>query len=207
MGAPWIHPAHTKSLAMNITKSLPVGLVGQTDKLAYAIGAVSGPALQFSLGAYETVAGWFGKSDEQLEPDAQFEKAVMPKAIGFAYSGSVKGISDDALLLMMKKTEPGWGDWGDYDVGIPRLRELLRAQGKRLEVDVFLAKDDFMVGDAGTIGPEWFDKCWKDTAGDGPITYTSTVVPDSDHDSTWMLAGGVPQKVMAKIGVPEESDA
>jgi hypothetical protein len=83
------------------------------------------------------------------------------------------------------------------------LTEALRSRGQRLVVEVFLGETDFMIGDAGSKGPEWFNRCWKEAsdADDSPIDFSSTVVTGADHNTTWNLQFGIPERVFSKLGV------
>lgn len=211
IGAPWIHPSQSGTLAMSITESLPRILIEQTDKLASLVTTVSAPVISTSFGFSDIILGFLGakSSPEQsassdADQQALYEDALQPRMIKFVYTEAVHGLSQDAIVLM-KRTEPkGWSDWGDYDELVPRLAEVMRARGQRLAVDVFLGETDFMIGDAGSKGPEWFNKCWKSVsdAEDSPIDYSSTVVKGADHNTTWNLQWGIPERVFKKVGAP-----
>jgi hypothetical protein len=83
---------------------------------------------------------------------------------------------------------------------VPRLAEALRAEGKRLRVDVFYAENDSLIGDGGSKGPRWFDQCWDAQHCGDVIDYCRTIVTGADHDRIWNLRWGAVQKVFERIG-------
>lgn len=195
---------------MSITQSLPRVMIEQMDKLASVVTTVSAPVMSTSFGLSDVVLGFLGvKSSSgqtgRSEVDRQilFEDALQPRMIKFVYREAVHGLSQDAVLLMKRtESDSGWADWGDYDNLVPRLAEALRSRDMRLVVEVFLGETDYMIGDAGSKGPEWFSQCWKSVSegDDSPIDFSSTVVKGADHNTTWNLQWGIPERVFRRIG-------
>ncbi|KAG5950332.1 hypothetical protein E4U53_005246 [Claviceps sorghi] len=140
-----------------------------------------------------------------IDPEVAFAEALQPRNIKFIYSGAVHGMSRDAVLLLTRADSlPAWGDWGDYNELIPRLAETLRSKNRRLNVELFLGQTDFMIGDPGSKGPEWFKTCWEEASQleHSPIRFSSKVVQGADHDTVWDLKWGTPQHVFRAIGSP-----
>ncbi|KAJ3528826.1 hypothetical protein NM208_g10030 [Fusarium decemcellulare] len=200
IGAPWILPSHSHLLSMTITQAIPNVLMAQTDKFASFINTLA-PALASSAGVSQTLVGLTKTGPQPTEEDSadtKFEESLDPKLFKYIHSEGIRGMSEEALILMQKlKTVEGWGDWVDYDDLVPKLAEALRRAGRRLSVDVFFAEKDSMVGDATTQGPEWLNKCWE--AERETITYNSTVIPKADHDTIWSMRLGLPERVYEKI--------
>ncbi|KAF5009054.1 hypothetical protein FDECE_4706 [Fusarium decemcellulare] len=200
IGAPWILPSHSHLLSMTITQAIPNVLMAQTDKFASFINTLA-PALASSAGVSQTLVGLTKTGPQPTEEDSadtKFEESLDPKLFKFIHSEGIRGMSEEALILMQKvKTVEGWGDWVDYDDLVPKLAEALRRVGRRLSVDVFFAEKDSMVGDATTEGPEWLNKCWE--AERETIAYNSTVIPKADHDTIWSMRLGLPERVYEKI--------
>jgi pimeloyl-ACP methyl ester carboxylesterase len=211
IGGPWILPKHTGSTALHIAHSLPTSVLNQTDKAARLINNHIGPAVGASFGVSYKLAAKIRparpakpSTDANDREGARLEAQMWPHVIERIYAEGVKGLSTDAVL-MMQKGMTGWSDWGDYDTGIPRLAELLRADGKRLTVDVFFAEEDIVIGDGGTKGPRWFDKCW---APHGDVfEYRSSTVKGTDHDAIWNLKWGVAQTVFQRVGTEQNVEA
>lgn len=110
-----------------------------------------------------------------------------------------KGLGEEAVVLMDKKAAGGWGDWGDYDTAVPMIVEGLRAAGKRLEVWVFWAEKDIMVGDTGTKGPRWFAGCWRG-GWDDVLEYREITVEGADHNNVWDLHRKPAREVYGRVG-------
>ncbi|UNI15511.1 hypothetical protein JDV02_002039 [Purpureocillium takamizusanense] len=210
IGAPWILPAHSGVMAMSITQALPEILLAQTGKMAAVVSKlvpVASASFGFSQAVLNLARG--NQSPEvDLDEDAKFEEQLSAKLGDFVFADGVNGMAQEAILLMQRTPgKAGWGDWGDYDGLVPRLREALQAAGRQLEIDVYFAEKDGMVGDAGSKGPKWFEDCWKGEQDGGIIRYASSVVDGAEHDTIWGLRYGAIQKVFARIGgnAPTES--
>jgi hypothetical protein len=137
---------------------------------------------------------------------AKLEEQLRPHIITRVYADGVKGVGTDAILLMHKVNGTaghGWSDWGDYDVLVPRLVEILREKGKRLTVDVWYAEKDWMIGDGGeSKGAKWFDQCWDEEKCGDVVEYRRAVVKGADHDGIWNLRWGCVQTVFERAGQP-----
>jgi hypothetical protein len=126
----------------------------------------------------------------------EFEAQLWSPIINRIYAEGVAGTSSDAVLFLQKAMD-GWSDWGDYNTGVLRLAEGLRAAGKRLRVDMFYPSSDSFVGGEGDKGPWWFNWCWE--AVSDVIHFQRSTVKGVDHDGIWMLKSGVPQSVFETI--------
>ncbi|KAG5975400.1 hypothetical protein E4U55_007701 [Claviceps digitariae] len=206
IGAPWIRPDRSGCRIMAMTQSLPQTLIEQTDKLASLVSTVSVPIVSSSLGLVDVFCSF--ADAPPVDPEVAFEEALRPRNMKFVYSGAIHGLSQDAVLLMRRSDRSdslsGWSDWGDYDKLIPRLAEKLRSKNQRLNVELFLGQTDFMIGDPGAKGPEWFETCWKEASQqeNSPIQFSSKVVAGADHDTVWDLKWGTAHQVFREIGSP-----
>ncbi|KAL3952603.1 hypothetical protein ACCO45_012546 [Purpureocillium lilacinum] len=203
IGAPWILPAHSGVMTMTITQALPEVLLAQTGRMATVVNKVA-PIVSASFGFSQAVLS-LGRgnqpSETDLDEDAKFEEKLGPILSNFVMTQGVDGMAQEAILLMQRAPDKaGWGDWKDYDDLGPRLSEALSAAGRQLDLDVYFAEKDGMVGDAGSKGPQWFEECWKREQGKGVIRYASSVVAGAEHDTIWNLRCGAMQKVFARIG-------
>lgn len=208
IGGPWILPNRTGSTLLSIAKALPRPIISNTDKLARLINNHLGPFIGNTIGLSAGLVSSLlprkkakppaaPREDEAAEVgSAEFEAQLWSPIIDRIYAEGVAGISSDAVLFLQKGMD-GWSDWGDYDTGVARLAEVLRAAGKRLRVDVFYPSSDFFVGGEGDKGPRWFNRCWE--AASDVIHFQSSTVKGADHDGIWMLKFGVPQSVFETI--------
>ncbi|KAF4949306.1 hypothetical protein FSARC_13513 [Fusarium sarcochroum] len=204
IGAPWILPSHSNSVAMALTKALPNGLLGQADKFIGFINGTLGPVMATSAGVSQVIGNAVWKDDREPDennPDVKFEESLEPTLFKFLHTESIRGFSDEALFLMQKANGvTGWGDWLDYDDMVPKLVEALNGASRKLTIDVFFAAEDNMIGAAGTQGPKWLNSCWEKDEVRETVTYNTTVIPKANHDTVWSIRRGVPEEVFKKIG-------
>jgi pimeloyl-ACP methyl ester carboxylesterase len=183
LGAPWLLPKHTSSTAMAMIQRLPNSAIGNTHSLMKLMNQVGGSSVASSFASASSSIPDTAEADDEVQV---FQK-TWPSVLKRMYSEDTKGISAEALLLLQKVGNgSGWDDWGDYDSLIPRLVQSLRAANLRLQLEIFYAEKDWMIGDAGTRGPAWFDECWTTQAAE-VVDHHSNVVAGADHDSVWDL--------------------
>lgn len=222
VAGPWIPPSQTGVISMRVVQSLPAAVINSTPAMSRFISNSITPAIGAGTSAISSLFSFASSkpaapappaqddgdgSTASVETDAKREVRWRPILIEKAHSGNMQGMGEDAVLMMQKAPgvagdalAAGWGDWGDYEAYVPRLAEALQKAGRKLEVDVFYAETDGMVGDYGDQGTTWFDSCWrKEQCGD-VITYESTCVEGVDHDRVWHIKYGVPDRVFGKIG-------
>ncbi|KAL0935914.1 interferon-induced GTP-binding protein Mx2 [Colletotrichum truncatum] len=211
VGAPWIHPSHSRIWHMSATHALPRSLIGQADKLVSFLSVVADPILDTSFGLASAFGRWFAAPQtgdaaaaaaaNSDDPAKAFADALDPKLADFIYARPINGISNESILLMQKtRGEPGWSDWGDYDTLVPRLRRALAEKDRCLNVECFFGQTDSMIGDPGTAGPEWFKSCWdRDGKDDDVIQFSCRVIDGADHNSIWATEWGVARDVLNRI--------
>ncbi len=203
LGAPWILPAHSGSGLLSMAECLPNFAVRQADKLAVMVTNFIAPAVGVSAGlsAFLMPQRVQDDGDEAVKFE---EKTVWPALMKKVYEEGVGGVGEDAVVFLQKADgETGWGDWGNYDALVVRLREVLAREGKGVRVRVYYAEKDVIVGDGGkeSNGAKWLDQCW---AGDGEeIEYRSRTVQGVDHDHVWDLRWGVIQEVFRDVAQAE----
>ncbi|KAK1828788.1 hypothetical protein QBC39DRAFT_264485 [Podospora conica] len=205
LGTPWILPSRSSATTAWLTQQLPAPLLRQADAARILVERYVDPVVGVSTG----FSGAVGRSVRMAPLDGagggewaaarRFEVAVVPVLGEKISAEGAKGLGEEAVVLMDKEGAGGWGTWGDYDVGVPRMVDGLRAAGRRLEVSVFWAEKDVMVGDAGTKGPKWFAGCWRG-GWDEVVGYEETVVEGADHDTIWDLHRRAVREVYARVG-------
>jgi hypothetical protein len=213
IGGPWILPSHTSSKLLLLARSLPVQVLGQTDTFIKLINNHIGPMIGMASGLGKGLAVKLGSSTAKHDrtaastanEDADFEERIWDKVIERIYEEGVRGLSPEAILLLQKVDEAdGWGDWRDYDTLVPRLVEALRSRGSTLNVDVFYAEKDLLIGDGDSKGPLWFDQCWDAPDQSDAINYHRKIIKGSDHNNIWSIGCGTVQQVLARIDRPVE---
>ncbi|KAH0423970.1 interferon-induced gtp-binding protein mx2 [Colletotrichum camelliae] len=215
--APWVHPSRSGAALMSLTSGLPQGLVGAFDKVAGfmvrslvpATAGVSNAVSGMVSGLVPSLAGTAaevytapGVSDVRL---AEYEEKIWGTLMKRVYAESVQGLGQDAVLLLKRDGNEGfWGEWGDYDKLVPILAQQERELGVGLEVEVFFAASDAMIGTGD--GPRWFEQCWREEQRGEKIKFSSCVVPEADHDSIMSLRFDVFERIIRSVGgVAEEA--
>ncbi|KAF5027127.1 hypothetical protein F66182_753 [Fusarium sp. NRRL 66182] len=203
IGAPWILPSHSGLWSMSLAQALPVSMMVQADKFIGFISGTLGPVLATSSG-FSQILGTPAQPDTprsgENDADATFEEALESILFKFVYAESIEGFSDESLFLMQKVGGiAGWGDWLDYDDLVPKLVEALKRAGRKLTIDVFFAKEDNMIGAAGSQGPKWLDSCWEKDEVKEVITYNTQVINGANHNTIWSIRQGVPESVLQKL--------
>lgn len=208
IGGPWILPSHTGSRLLSLARSLPVQVLGQTDTFVKLINNHIGPMIGTSLGLSTGLAAKLGSNTaghdrtaaNTSNQEADFEERIWDKVMERIYEEGVQGLSPEAILLLQKVDgADGWGDWRDYDTLVPRLVEALRSTGSTLNVVVFYAEKDLLIGDGDSKGPLWFDRCWDAPDQRDTINYYREIIRGSDHNGIWNLGCGTVQQVFAQI--------
>ena len=208
IGAPWIHPSQSRIWHMSVTHALPKFLLGQVDKLASLFSVVSPPILETSFGLTSAFGQWFAPQPAgedanaaAVDPAVAFAEALDPKLADFIYASPINGLSNEAIMLLQRTQDvSGWADWGNYDTLVPRLRRALVEKDRRLSVECLSSETDSMIGDPGTLGPEWFKSCWSpDGKDDDAIQFSCRVINGTDHNSIWVTQWGVPRDVFNRI--------
>jgi pimeloyl-ACP methyl ester carboxylesterase len=197
IAGPWVHPAHTGVVSLNMAHALPKALVSQFDKVVGFVHSYVQPWVSTSAGISDPIVNLFstpatgGLDTEQVK----LEEAVQAKSLDRAHKENFQGISSECLVLL-RRVQGEWGEWGDYGELARRVSNAFRQTGRNLTIDVFYAEADEMIGSQAGKGARWFDDCWASKEG---ITHSRTVVDGSDHDSLWQLRWGVPQRVFGTI--------
>ncbi|KAF4837121.1 hypothetical protein CGCTS75_v001517 [Colletotrichum tropicale] len=219
--APWVHPSHSGAAMMSLTSNLPQGLVGSFDKVAgFMVRSLVPATVGFSnavsgmlSGIVPSLAGT--PAEEYTAPGvtdvrlAEFEEKIWGTLIKRVYAESVQGLGQDAVLLLKRdgENEMFWGEWEDYDKLVPLLAQQEGELGGDggLKVEVFFAASDAMIGTGD--GPKWFEQCWREEQRGEKIKFSSSVVPEADHDSIVSLRFDVFERIIRSVGGEEEGAA
>ncbi|KAK4123657.1 hypothetical protein N657DRAFT_671751 [Parathielavia appendiculata] len=205
LSIPYVHAivAHSGGTvyALDLLLHRPDLLLPQSDQphqspTYLALGAHGVDAARFGKGVVPARGQQEGGDAEQEEEgrawEVKWEEGVWSGVMRRVYDEGVKGISEEASMLLRKgkSMKGGLGDWDDYDELVQRLREALAAAGRRLRVRVFYAEKDSVTGDgwSASKGAKWFDGCWE--GAEDVVDYQSRTVQGADHDTIWGLRWG-----------------
>ncbi|KAI1381278.1 hypothetical protein F4677DRAFT_120982 [Hypoxylon crocopeplum] len=219
--APWVHPSHSGVSLLKLAHVLPDSLVGSFDRIVNFFQASVNPAIQSSSG----LIGKISASREEREflapgvdpADVEFEENLHQELFRRINAESIQGLGQDSLLLLKRTDDPEfWGTELDYDKLVPRLAKTeselnagttdaaaAAATTLPLRVDVFFAESDIIIGTGAAR--QWFDDCWRAEQRGERITYSSAVVPKSNHDNLLDLRYGVPERIFQAMGGPKST--
>ncbi|KAI1125980.1 hypothetical protein F5Y10DRAFT_245841 [Nemania abortiva] len=201
---PWVHPSHSGVSTLKIAGLLPNGLVGSFDRVLQLVGNM-GPAFQFSSVLSGLVPS-LSRGPDVMAPGVDADAVAREESLSSAVFSritdeDVRGVSQDALLLLKRDEYPGcWGTWVDYDTLVPLLAQAERERrtantgsAAPLKVRIFFAESDSMIGTA--VAPGWLDNCWRSEQRSDNIDYRSVTIPKTTHDNILDLRHGVAQQI------------
>ena len=157
----------------------------------------------------------YGKAQE---PGASYQSAV----ISYVFAENAKGGNEEAFLCLKRGVRCSWGYFEDFEEAVPKIfaaeaeRNPIATnetadmaapepdappadsnQEGRLQVKVFFADTDYLIGKKGR---KWTEDLWRQPSSfKGSVTYASTVVEGSDHDSILQPKFGVVDQVFAEV--------
>jgi len=155
------------------------------------------PVLQFSGGVIEKTFGIdYNPASEPkaessdfvslTEDERRLEWYINPELTKYIAAESVRGASDEVLLLLKRTncSQP-WGLWDDSDDYVSRLAAqetalLADKDVALLKVRAYYAASDNMIGKQGS---RWFDSLWTTETCGGVIDFASRTCPGTTHDS------------------------
>jgi hypothetical protein len=118
-----------------------------------------------------------------LSMDQQNE--ISAAMMQFMFKENAAG-SDSEAMQCLRKSPSTWGNCEDYNLFVRDLVERERERdraGVPLKVNAYFAEEDSMIGKQGQA---YFEKCWQQEGLGGlgdVLTFESTTIPGSDHDS------------------------
>lgn len=103
----------------------------------------------------------------------------------WAFLEDTSGINDEARLCLKNTGDCSWDACENYEEMVTNLVEMWterveRNQSAELEVKIYLAEEDIMIGDKGK---EYFRKCWTKENWIGGIKVNCEQLEGTDHDT------------------------
>ncbi|KAI0467778.1 hypothetical protein F4859DRAFT_524948 [Xylaria cf. heliscus] len=211
--APWVHPSHSGVPTLKLAGLLPNGLVGRYNQLVQFVGSM-GSAFHYSdilAGLVPSLSRGSNPVVTGADPDAvALEESLATEIFRRMMNEDVRGISQDALLLLKRDEYPGcWGTWDDYDKLVPLLAQAEMEMERHatdsspvspLRVHVFYAESDMMIGT--TVASAWLDNCWRSEQRGEAIDYSTVTIPKTTHNNILDLKYGQSIKNPTPAAVP-----
>ncbi|KAK3701694.1 hypothetical protein LTR37_015347 [Vermiconidia calcicola] len=192
MIGPWVHYEHSNATLMNLASKVPNGMLDSWNGLNKVINERVVPSVLWSGGMFSAVAGLFqsGEDGDRAPPGEKYgtsdetAKAIEALMSKYFFAEGTTAGNEDAKLCLKKDPSASWGVCEDYEEYVRNLveQESGRAQDgdAKLNVHVFFAESDMMIGMAGE---RYFERCWRQAGVSDHIEYESTKLPGTDHDS------------------------
>lgn len=186
---------------MQMAQTLPTSVFGiwhHIPKVVSAGGAAFGKISNLlpsssGLGAAESPP--LERNRRRLENEyglsLELQKELQPLTFKSMLSENTVGADSEALCCLRKGPAGLWGDCDKYALFVRKLSELERgrradegAVGRgKLRINAYFAETDAMIGKKGQ---SYVEDCWNGGAGDDfqdVLTFTTTTVKETDHDS------------------------
>jgi hypothetical protein len=137
-----------------------------------------------------------------------WKKALESVITNFIFAENIEGASQEALLCL-QKCNIKWGDWDTIDEAVLRIatneKSRLGDAGditrRKLEIQIFFAEDDEMVGKGGQA---YLEECFAKANVTEYLDFHSEVLPGTDHSGVLRASKGAIGKVMREIGITNE---
>jgi len=214
--APWVHGSHSGKTAMVLTDLIPRGCISRFHHLVELVNNGVLPVFLFSSGVVVKTFGidynpaWETKAESSdcvslTENERRLEWYMNPELPKYIAAESVRGVSDEVLLLLKRTnhSQP-WGLWDDTDDYVSRLaaQETTLRAGKDtplLKIRTYYAASDNMIGKQGS---RWFDGLWTTEACGGVIDFASRTCPGTTHESILDRKSGILNQWAVEVGKP-----
>lgn len=184
---PWVLPSHSEAATSRVASMLPNWAIHRWYEASHFL---SRNDITPNLGPSTARPG------VKMDTDGM-TKAIDEKILEYALLEDVEGVSQEALFCLKRGGEEAWGWSGDYDEYIPLLKEHEqgRDNGTKMALDVFFSETD---NSSGERGSQWFDELWKREV-DGWISYSSSTVPGTTHETIMRTESGTLDSVFIRI--------
>ncbi|KAG8625847.1 hypothetical protein KVT40_006248 [Elsinoe batatas] len=123
---------------------------------------------------------------EQYGFDEEISKLIEKLSTEYQLAENNTGANEEAKLCLRKCDDAAWGDAADYKGCIRRIVAIEatihqnRGGDGKLKIESYFAASDLLVAKGGQT---YFEQCWRDQNTDSAVDFTSTTMPDTDHDS------------------------
>lgn len=199
--SPWVHPSHSGAIAMKAASMIPNAVLSKGPDLIFKVNKIIGPVINFSSGLPEMIRGPESreeKLDEEEKQEDAFKRALWRLAFEYAFAENTEGLGPEALFCLKRRGQGKlWGDWEDYDIFVRLLieQERHRDSAAKLEVDVFHAESDMLLGKKGQ---DYFDDCWSPA--DNCVDYSRLLIPGTSHETIVDHKFGLMERILKRVG-------
>ncbi|ROV92131.1 hypothetical protein VSDG_07509 [Cytospora chrysosperma] len=208
--APWVDPAHSQVVTMQIVQNLPTSVFSIWHHIPKFVSA-GGTAFSKLTQMLPSSSGMLSSGEtpplernrQRIERDYGLPVAMQKELQTLTQKAmcgeNMAGADSEALLCLRKGPAGLWGECEDYPRCVHRLAELERSRrratqgaaagdsggGEKLRINAYFAQSDSMIG---SRGQRYFEDCWKGSSGVGDefqdaLTFRAVTINETDHDS------------------------
>lgn len=207
--APWVDPAHSQVMTMQVAQNLPTSVFGIWHHIPKFVSA-GGTAFSKLTQLLPSSSGMLGSAEtpplernrQRIERDyglpVPLQKELQTLTQKAMFGENMAGADSEALLCLRKGPAGLWGECEDYPRFVRKLAELERGRrratggaagdngsGEKLRINAYFAESDAMIG---SRGQRYFEDCWKGSSGVGDefqdaLIFRTVTISETDHDS------------------------
>ncbi|KAL3434501.1 Alpha/Beta hydrolase protein [Aspergillus tetrazonus] len=197
--APWVDPAHSRVIAMQMAQQLPSKaftfwhhiprfFITQASPVLASSGAavrqISMISESGSLNQTEEDRSFLDANWRRFEQDygvPHGEQAELARlAARFMFAENTVGANSEALQCLRKGAGADWGACTDYASFALMISSIEQNAGRRVSLQAYFAAKDAMVGNRGQ---KYLEGCWRAHGVEEGVDFVSTTVDGTDHDT------------------------
>lgn len=182
---------------MKLASKLPASVVDKWHNVISFVGQKIQPAIAWSGGVSTALTGMFQSSTDSSQSDAatlaatygtseSVAKEIEKLTTKYFFAEDVRGGTEEAKLCLKMGGKNLWLICEDYK---EYLKSLLKQEDDRsgdtgtaskLEVKVYYAESDMMIGEVGKI---YFEECWRTPKVLEQLDFDSQTLTGTDHET------------------------
>ncbi|THV50740.1 hypothetical protein BGAL_0138g00200 [Botrytis galanthina] len=197
--SPWVHQNLSSTTFLQIASKLPNTMINHWGAVMNFVLNSATPMIASSGSVFSTLKSAFSaaatgaathvaaeqKVREAYGVSKEIKKEMDSLIFKWAFLEDTTGLNDEARLCLKKTDDCNWNACEDYEEMVKNLVELWtqrveRNQSARLDVKIYFAEEDIMIGEKGK---EYFRNCWTSENWTANIAVDCEQLKGTDHDS------------------------
>ena len=211
---PWVDTEHSRTTLMQIISTLPASWLDSWDTVNGFIIDKIAPSLSWSGGVLTSMINILTSdpgvgdasqttSGERYGVSEEVGKSIDELQVKWWLAENRQAANDEARLCLRKDGGGSWGVCSDYQTFVQRFVERereRRAQSperSKVEIQIFFAETDIMIGKGGQ---RYFEGCWQQEGTQDAFDIKMSKLPGTDHDSALLdVKGGALKQIFERV--------
>lgn len=220
--APWVSIVHSGARLPTIAAKLPVSLINSFAGLATFINTQIAPSVAWSGGVFSSTAALLSSVTsveslgveaststtplEQYGIDDDTANLIKKLSLKYQFAENTAGANEEVKLCLRKCSNADWGevlDKADYSCCIRKIAAneagfaVHDSNTSKLTIEAFFAGSDVLVSKKGQ---RYFEQCWQSEDVKAKVKFTTSTLPETDHDSVLVdVKNGGLKKAFARV--------